>query len=213
LRLAAPFAEFAHHFTRERPTMTRDKARELSQPFWVADPSAARRDFGWEARVDLPDGMRRAAQHWQAEERALREMPLEPAGLRWVKYLTVATALGALIEILAATGRWYSFEPGWFVLVIVFGAFGFALGSLAMLLRQRSNLAQFAIGTVLAGAAELANVLLPSPTIRWIFAPGWPFGITDAVTRALVLALAGGFFILIVNAILRALYKRRLRFG
>jgi hypothetical protein len=157
--------------------------------------------------------MQPTTQYFFEQERQARQMPLESTGSRWMKYLTVASLLGALIEISAATGKWYSFDPGWFVLVIVFGAFGFALGSLAMLLRTRSSLLQFVVGTLLAGAAELANVLIPSSFVRWDFAPGWPFGIMDPIVRSLVLGLAGGIFILIVNAIELALYKRRLRLG
>jgi hypothetical protein len=82
-----------------------------------------------------------------------------------------------------------------------------------MLLRTRSSLVQFVIGSVLAGGAELANVLIASPLIRWDFAPGWPFGITNPIVRSLVLGLAGGVFLLVVNAIMQALYKRRLRLG
>ena len=213
LRIGAPLAEFMAQFTRQRPSTTRDKVRELSQPYWVADPSCAKQELGWEAQHDLLSGMQPTTQYFFEQERQLRQMPLESTGSRWMKYLTVASLLGALIEISAATGKWYSFDPGWFVLVIVFGAFGFALGSLAMLLRTRSSLLQFVVGTLLAGAAELANVLIPSSFVRWDFAPGWPFGIMDPIVRSLVLGLAGGIFILIVNAIELALYKRRLRLG
>jgi nucleoside-diphosphate-sugar epimerase len=213
LRLGAPLAEFVAQFTRQRPSTTRDKVRELAQPYWVADPSCARQELGWVAQHDLLSGMRRTTQYFFEQEQQAREMALETTASRWMKYLTVAILLGALIEISAATGKWYSFEPGWFVLVIVFGAFGFALGSLAMLLRTRSSLVQFVVGTLLAGAAELANVLIPSSFVRWNFAPGWPFGIMDPIVRSLVLGLAGGIFILLVNAIELALYKRRLRLG
>jgi nucleoside-diphosphate-sugar epimerase len=213
LRIGAPLAEFVAQFTRQRPPTTRDKVRELSQQFWVADPSCARHELGWEAQHDLLSGMQLTTRYFLRHEQELREMPLESTGSRWMKYLTVAILLGALIEISAATGKWYSFDPSWFVLVIVFGAFGFVLGSLAMLLRARSGLLQFAIGALLAGAAELANVLIPSSFVRWQFAAGWPFGIMDPIARSLVLGLAGGVFILLVNAILVALYRRRLRLG
>ncbi|HEY3341486.1 MAG TPA: NAD-dependent epimerase/dehydratase family protein, partial [Anaerolineae bacterium] len=213
LRIGAPLAEYMAQFTRQRPSTTRDKVRELAQQYWVADPACAKNELGWEAQHDLLNGMRPTTQRFFEQEQQAREMPLESTGSRWMKYLTVAILLGALIEISAATGKWYSFDPGWFVLVIVFGAFGFALGSLAMLLRTRSSLIQFVIGTLLAGAAELANVLIPSSFVRWVFAPGWPFGIMDPIVRSLVLGLAGGIFILIVNAIMLALYKRRLRLG
>ena len=52
-----------------------------------------------------------------------------------------------------------------------------------------------------------------SPGLSWEFAPGWPLGIRNGILRAFVLGTAGGGFVLIVNAILRALYQRRLRLG
>jgi hypothetical protein len=99
------------------------------------------------------------------------------------------------------------------VFVIVFGAFGLSLGTLAMLLRMQSGLVQFLAGTLLAGAVELANAFHLIPKVRWVFASGWPLGITSPIWRSVVLGLAGGAFVLIVNAIMLALYKRRLRLG
>jgi nucleoside-diphosphate-sugar epimerase len=37
--------------------LTLDKARELAAPAWVADPSAARRVLGWEARIPAAEGI------------------------------------------------------------------------------------------------------------------------------------------------------------
>ena len=213
MRFAAPLVEFVAEFTRGRPATTRDKARELGQAAWVADPSAARRDFGWEASHDLLRGMIPTTQHYFAQEAAVREMPAEPRSTRWAKYLTIATILGILIEIGSATGQFYRFEPAWLVLLIIFGAFGLALGSLAMVTRRWGGLAQFLVGTAAAGAVELLNALNLTTAVRWIFTPGWPFGIDDPIGRALVLGLAGGVFVLLVNAIMRSLYRRRLRYG
>jgi hypothetical protein len=211
--LSAPLAEAVYHFSRERPPTTRDKVRELSQRFWLADPSRARRDFGWEAKFDLLSGMKLTTADYFARQHELVDMPLESTKSRWLKYLTVASLLGLLIEIGSATGGFYTFTPGWFVLIIIFGCFGAGLGSLAMLLRKQSGLVQFLAGTVLAGGVELANALALIPGIRWDFAPGWPFGITSPIWRSLVLGFAGGIFLLIVNAILVALYQHRTRMG
>ncbi len=208
LQLSAPLAEFTSRFTRERPALTRDKAREVSQRFWVATSSAAKRDFGWSPSHNLLDGMRRTTKAWRVCEEQLRAMPLEEA--IWLKYFTVASALGALIELMSHVGGYYTFHPGWLVAVVVFGAFGFALGGVALLLRLKSGLVQFAAGTVLAGTAEVLNVTLFQ---AWTFRPGWPFGITNPWLRSAVLGLAGGIFVVLVNWIMLALYKRRLRLG
>lgn len=213
VRLAAPLAELAHQFTRERPAVTRDKVRELSQRFWVADPSKARRDFGWEAEHDLLNGMQVTTQHFLEKERELRQMPLEGRLSLWLKYLAVAVALGGLIEIISTLGGFYQFTPAWLVLVAVFGFFGLILGTLAMWLRTRGELVQFLAGGVIFGAVEVLNILGVVPNVGWQFAPGWPLGIGDDWLRALLLAIFGGVFVLVVNAVMRSLYKRRLRMG
>jgi hypothetical protein len=213
LRIAAPIGEFVSQFTRSRPPTTRDKLRELAQSNWTADPSAAQRDLGWQAGHNLMQGMVPTTRDYFARQEAERAMAKESQPWLWIKYLTIAVLLGLFIEISAATGKFYRFEPGWLVLVIIFGAFGLTLGSLSMLTRRWSALAQFALGSAAAGAVELLNALNLTTSVRWIFSPGWPLGIQNDIVRALVLGLAGGVFILVVNAILRSLYQHRLRAG
>jgi nucleoside-diphosphate-sugar epimerase len=213
LRFAAPLAEFFYHFTRERPSITRDKVRELSQRFWVTDASKAKRDFGWEAERNLLQGMQVTTKYFLDEEKKLRQMPLEGGLSLWLKYLVVAVVLGSLVEIISALGQFYSFTPPWLVFFIVLGAFGLALGTLAMWLRTQSELLQFLVGTILAGAIEALNATGIVPFLGWHFKPGWPFGITNDWGRSLVLGFAGGVGILLINTLIRGLYKRRLRLG
>jgi hypothetical protein len=212
LRIAAPFAELVHQFTRERPAITRDKVREVSQRFWVSDAAAAKADFGWEAKTDLLEGMRATTQAFFEEETKLRKMSLESTGSRWLKYVLVASGLGALIEITSALGEFYSFTPTWVVFLVIFGAFGFSLGTLAMLVRKRGDLTQFIVGSLPAGGVEALNELGRLPYAGWRFTPGWPLGL-EGLPRSIVLGFAGGAFILIVNTIMRSLYKHRLRLG
>jgi hypothetical protein len=154
----------------------------------------------------MVDGMRPTTAAWRAALDDVRAMPLEDA--RWIKYLLVATVLGGLIELQSRVGGFYAFHPGWLVWVVILGAFGFALGSLAMLLRRTSGLLQFVAGTVLAGGVETLNVAFLH---AWTFRAGWPLGITNDWLRAVLLGGAGGLFVLLVNAVLRALYNLRLR--
>jgi dihydroflavonol-4-reductase len=213
IRLAAPIAELTYEFTRSRPPLTRDKGREIAQRFWIADPAKAKRDFDWQAQHDLLQGMQITTRCFLEEEQQLREMRLEdPTGL-WLKYLACALLLGGLIEMTAALGHFYTFQPWWAVFVIVFGAFGLGLGTIAFWLRQRGDLLQFAAGTITASVVELLNDFHLIPFMAWAFAPGWPLGITNPWARSLLLGCAGGIFILIVNAVMRLLYKRRLRKG
>lgn len=213
MRVAAPFAEFTAAFTRERPPITRDKVRELSQRYWVSDPSKAKRDFGWEAGHDLLQGMRITTRHWMDFESEIREMPLEPRGHLWLKYLLSSAALGALIESLSSLGDLYRFTPSWGAVLAALGFFGVILGTSAMGLRRRPELLQFLAGCILAVAAELANASGMPSLVSWQFRPGWPLGITDVLARSVLLSLAGGVFILLINAWMRLLYRRRIRFG
>lgn len=213
LVLFAPLAELVFHLTRNRPPMTRDKARELTQRFWVADPAKARRDFGWEAEHDVLAGMQITTQTFRQQRQMLRQMPLEQGWMAWVKYLVVALLLGALLEVTSSLGGFYSFQPRWFVLVAVVGFYGLVVGTLAFLLRKRPSRVQFIVGMALAAGAEILNSLHLVTNVGWTFAPGWPLGITNPWLRSAVVGLAGGVFILAVNAIMRLLYKRRLRLG
>jgi len=212
-RVVAPLAEFIHQVTRQRPQLTRDKAHEMSQRYWVIDPSKAKRDFGWEAAHDLLAGMRPTTAYVLDREREVRAMPLERQPMLWLKYLASAIALGGLIETTSALGKFYAFRPRWGSLVAVLGWFGLGMGSLAMVAREQDDLVQFAVGTALASSAELANNWKLVPGVSWQVSPGWPFGIRNGVLRSLVLGLAGGGFVLILNALMRAFYELRLRFG
>lgn len=213
VHLIAPLAEWQARFSRQRPAMTRDKARELSQPYWLADPGRAQRDFGWAAEHSLAEGMVPTVAAYRAEQAAVREMALEKPGIRWAKYVLSGSAVGVIIEILSAVGRFYTFQPAWAVLVAIFGGFGAALGTVAMLLRRQGAAVQFLAGSAVMGGAEYLNEKGKMPAIGWKFKPGWPLGIKKPMLRVFVLAGAGGIVVLLVNAIMRALYRRRLRLG
>ena len=150
---------------------------------------------------------------WQAARRDLVARAGDSPRGAWLKTVTIATLLGALIEITSRIGGFYAFDPPAGVLAIVLGAFGLALGSLAHLLRPLCPAVKFVIGWVVAGAVEAANVAGVVPGLSWTFAPGWPLGIDSEAWRSVVLGAAGGAFILLVEAIVTALYRRRLRLG
>jgi hypothetical protein len=156
----------------------------------------------------MVEGMHPTTAAWRAGIVELQTMALED--LRWGKYLIVASILGGLIEFESHLGGFYEFHPGWMIWVAILGFFGLLLGSVAMLLRRASGLLQFLVGTALAAGAEVLNLAVLH---SWTFLPGWPLGITDGYVRAAVLGPAGGVFVLIVNAIMRSLYKLRLRMG
>jgi dihydroflavonol-4-reductase len=211
--VCAPFAELYYHFTRTRPPMTRDKARELSQRFWVSDASKAKHDFGWEARFPLLEGMRHTVAAFRARELELKTMPLDKGVMLWLKYVLSALVTGSVVETIAHIGQYYTFYPWWTVFFVIIVIFGLLFGTLAMLLRKTSSLIQCTIGTLIAGVIEILNALGVSSSMYWVFAPNWPFGITNIWVRSLILGIPGGIFLLFLNFVMRLVYKRRLRMG
>ncbi len=207
-KLAAPLAELAYELARDRPSTTRDKAIEIGQRFWLADPSRAEQDFGWVPTHDLLAGMRRTLAYYREEQKELRTMARDKPFVLWLKFIATGMVIGSIIEAASYINRFYWFDPWWLVFVIALGGFGIALGTLAWLLRRSSDLVQFILPTLLVGAAEAANVAWFR---AWTFTPGWPFGIDDPWLRSAVLGTAGGFVVLIINAVQRKVYERRMR--
>ncbi len=211
IKASAPFAVLAHRFNHQRPKMTKDKAREVTQAFWLASPQRAETDFGWVARHNLVEGMRKTLVHYFEEKRILREMALENKNVLWLKYFLVALLLGVAVEIVGYFGGFYRFYPWWVVLVVIVVAFGLLFATLAKALRKSPGIVQFLVGTVAAGSIEALNTLDALMPWHWVFKPGWPFGISDPWLRTVVLSFPGGIFILLLNFILRNNYKNRLK--
>jgi len=207
VKLAAPFATLEYYFSGNRPKMTKDKALEVTQDFWLADPSKANRDFGWVARHSMEQGMRETLVPYFAEKKTLREMARQSGAVLWTKYFITALLLGCVVEVVAHIGKFYQFYPSWLIFVIIVGAFGLLFGSLAKALRKQSSFVQFIVGALSAGSIELINKLGIIHDYYWVFAPNWPLGISNAWVRTAVLGLPGGIFILLLNYLMRLSYK------
>jgi len=80
VKAAAPFATLAYYFDGKRPKMTRDKALEVTQKYWLADPSKAQRDFGWVAKYDMVEGMRKTVVPYFALKKTVKG---NGAGKQW----------------------------------------------------------------------------------------------------------------------------------
>jgi nucleoside-diphosphate-sugar epimerase len=210
VKIAAPFAEMEYYFTGKRPKMTKDKALEVTQKYWLANPSKAERDFGWVAKHKMVDGLKKTLVPYFAQKKVLRDMSLENNGVLWLKYFVTALALGCIVEALAHMGKFYAFTPPWLIYVIIVGAFGLLFGSLAKALRKQSSLVQLIVGYLAAGSIELINKLGIIHDYYWVFAPGWPLGITDPWVRTALLGLPGGLFILILNFLMGLSYQAQL---
>lgn len=213
LRMSAPFAELAHHFTGARPAVTRDKVREIAQRRWTASLDKANRDFGWTSGTDLAAGLARTVPVWMEERRRIRAFTGETAFLGWVKTILVTMAIGTIIETTSAIGGFYTFQPAWGVFAIAVGAFGVGLGSIAWFARRWAWPLRYLAGAVAASAVELLAAADLLPVLDWTFKEGWPLGITDDYVRAVVVGQAGGVIVLLGGAIRRAFYLRRRRTG
>ena len=70
--------------------------------------------------------------HRSRSEQVQREMALEAPTMLWLKFLTCAIGLGSLIEITSAIGKFYKFKPSWGAFAVIFGGFGFSLGTISL---------------------------------------------------------------------------------
>lgn len=145
-----------------------------------------------------------------AEEKQLRNMPLESKGVHWLKYVLLSLTLGVIIEVLAWVGKAYVFHPWWLVFLVILILWGLIFGSIAMGTRRLGFLVQYIPGFILLFGGELLN---------HYYLHGWSFykegllGDTDPLVRALVLGILTGFLIPIINGIMKQFYKIKLRPG
>jgi len=203
-------SEFMTIFTCKRPTMTRDKAREFRRQFWTVTPEKAREDFGWESKISMSKGLQIAVADWR-ERRVKPAATLEPRRDRILKTIPLALAIGVVIEGLAEIGGWWNFDPWWVVLAIVILGFGGVLGGVSLLTAARSRWIQFLAGGFLGFVGELANALWLD---LWRFSPefvGWLPQNDWIISLAVGLPL--GFVPVIINSVVRGLYRRNVRLG
>jgi nucleoside-diphosphate-sugar epimerase len=209
LSLGAPLAEWAHFLTRARPAITRDKVREVRQRHWAASATAARRDFGWQAQVSLGDGMRRAVADWRERRRRDGNVTAQPRRERAVQTYGLAVGAGILTEGISHLAQWYHFHPAWFIVVAVLGFFGGVIGTVSYLTAAWPKIGQFLTGAVAFLIVESANHYWWH---LWEFEPV-PFGRLDPWVRAGILAVPIGLAPVVVDAVVGALYRKRLRLG
>jgi nucleoside-diphosphate-sugar epimerase/UDP-2,3-diacylglucosamine pyrophosphatase LpxH len=205
-------SELIHIFNGQRPTMTRDKAREFSQRFWTVTPDKAKEKahLGWESKISFSQGLQIAVADWR-RRRTPAKATSELLRYRVLKTALVALAIGIVVEGLAAIGDWWTFDPPWLVLIIVFFGFGGVLGGASMVTAARSRWIQFLAGGFLGFVGELANALWLE---RWELSPdfvGWLPQNDWIISLALGLPL--GFVPVIINSVVCGLYRRNCRLG
>jgi dihydroflavonol-4-reductase len=210
LYIVAIFSELFYLFFRRKPIPSRDKIRDLSKVYWLCTPAKAKKDFGWEAKTTLLEGAKATHNYMTAEEKLLKDMPLESKGILWLKYFLLSLTLGVIIEVLAWFGKVYIFHPWWLVFVVILILWGLIFGSIAMGTRRLGYLVQYIPGFILLFGGELLNHYYLH---GWSFLRKVPPGNIDPVLRALVLGIFTGFLIPIINAIMKQFYKIKLRLG
>lgn len=208
--MVAIFSELFYLFFRRKPIPSRDKVRDLSRGYWLCTPVKAKKDFGWEAKTSLLEGAKATYNYMKAEAKQLKDMPLEPKTILWLKYFLLSLTLGVIIEVLAWFGKVYVFHPWWWVFLVILILWGLIFGSIAMVTRRLGFLVQYIPGFILLFAGELLNHYYLQ---GWSFLIDVPPGNTEPVLRALVLGILTGFLIPIINAMMKRFYRIKLRLG
>jgi len=54
----AAITETISRITKKQNILSRQKVIEMKQDFWICSPAKAKNDFGWEAKIDLDDGIK-----------------------------------------------------------------------------------------------------------------------------------------------------------
>jgi len=67
LKVAAAATQLWGKVANTAQMLTLDKVNELTQPHWVCSGAGARRDLGWEPRVQWPQGVQEAVKWYRAE--------------------------------------------------------------------------------------------------------------------------------------------------
>jgi len=210
LSVVGTLAEWAHFFTRDRPMLTRDKAREVKQRFWACSAASAKAVFNWTAATTIEQGMVHAVSDWRQRSAAMAALDV-PARERAVQTYVLAVAFGFVLESVASLGNWYAFTPHWLVFPVIVLIFGLVMGTASFLTAKRSLALQFALGALVGLSAELANAA--SGMSFWHFSP-FPFGwIHNDWIRAVAVGLPAGAMPPIMTALVRSLYAKRRRLG
>jgi nucleoside-diphosphate-sugar epimerase/xanthosine utilization system XapX-like protein len=209
LAIGAHLAEWLHFFTRARPALTRDKVREVRQRYWAASPAAALADFGWQAKVGLEEGMRRAVADWRERLRRDGNLTAQPPRERAIQTYLLALGAGILTEGSSHLANLYHFHPAWFIVIAVLGFFGLIVGTISYVTAAWPKIAQFLVGAIAFLIVESANHYWAH---LWEFEPE-PLGKLDPWLRAGILSVPIGLEPVIIIAIVGAIYRKQLRLG
>lgn len=222
IRLVAPLGDLLYYLSRKRPPITRDKALELSQLYWLANPAKAKRDFGWEAAHSLEEGLTKTIRYWQQQKESVRQqivnMPTRERaivtfGLSIMVGLIEALIdlpLGGILLIGLAHALGLLAPPWWLTVFSIVVVFGVLMGAVALITARRPLIWQFIGGAAMGAGLELINQL-------WLHWWSWnpaTFGrIPGPWLPPLLLGIPAGLYPILINAVVGFLYRRRLRYS
>lgn len=164
------------------------------------------------AQTPLLEGAKTTHEYMLAEEKRLTDMRGDSEATLGLKYIVVGLLLGTIIEILAAFGKVYFFQPWYVMMGAIVVLWGLVFGMLARKMRRLAFLWQFLPGFFILFGAELLNHYYLH---NWFFYPQNFFGLAELtpVARAVWLGVATGFIIPGINGIMKQLYQHQLRVG
>jgi len=212
MQFIAYFVELIALFTRQDPSPTRDKVRDITPVFWHCSAQKAKDHLGWVAKHSLLDGAKITHESMLAEEKDSKEMPLLNKGTLFLKYVIIGMVIGTLIEILAEFGKVYSFTPWYFMFGVIIGMWGLLFGAIAMWTRKLPVVVQYLPGFIFLFVMELLNHYMMH---RWTFHAGNFIGLAEMTPwiRAMWLGIATGFIIPLYNNIQAMFYQIKLDKG
>jgi dihydroflavonol-4-reductase len=197
-------------FFRGRPGMALNMVRNITQKYWLCSPAKAKNDFGWEAEIPLIEGMKKTYENYKKEQRKIKEMAGEKKSLIWAKYFFLTLIVGAIVEVQAIVGGFFSYKPWWMIFLIVIIIWGGILGVVAMISRKFSMVGQFLGGFIASFILTYLDFLfshfkqLPN---------GQLFGVRHIIGQTAILAASAGVLIIVVNLLMQAFYKYKQRIG
>jgi nucleoside-diphosphate-sugar epimerase len=210
LILFSLFSTLMYWFFRGRPGMALNMVRNITQKYWLCSSDKAKRDFSWETKIPLIDGMKRTYELYKKKERQIKEMPDERRTLVWGKYFFLTLIVGAIVEVQSVIGGFFYYEPWWMLLLIILIVWAGILGLVAMLTRKYGHLGQFLITFIVSYTFTYFDFSITR--IKHLY-EGKLFGISNTIGQTAILAASAGILVLIVNSLMRVFYKHKLRIG
>ena len=118
----------------------------------------------------------------------------------FLQRVLLCAGFGVAVELVAYGFGLYYFEPTWFVVPVVIGAFGLILGGATHLTRNKGVALQGVVGAAVGVLLELMNVHVAQ---FWIFGALISKMLPEPTVRAILLGSVGATVPILANALLR----------